>query len=85
MLADDKQKEQFQAELVIREKKEQEERKRRQEQEEENKYDIGVIKSYKVNNRSKVSSNGLKQISKRNLNLTNGKNKRVGGTPINYD
>jgi hypothetical protein len=72
-------------ELIIREKKEQEERKRRQEQEEENKYDIGVIKSYKMSNRKQVSTNGIKQISKRNLNLTNGKNKRVSGTPINYD
>lgn len=47
-------------ELIIREKKEQEERKRRQEQEEENKYDIGVIKSYKMSNRKQVSTNGIK-------------------------
>jgi hypothetical protein len=60
LLAEDKQKEQFQQELVIREKKEQEERKRRQEQEEENKYDIGVIKSYKLGTRTKVTTNGMK-------------------------
>lgn len=28
---------------------------------------------------------GTKSLSKRNLNLINGKNRRVGGTPINYD
>jgi hypothetical protein len=75
---------QFQNDLVLREKKEQEERKRRQEQEEENKYDIGIIKSYKVGSRGKSSANVTKPTSKRNLNLLNGK-KRVSGTPINID
>ena len=60
MLAEDKIKQQFQNELHFREKKEQEERKRRQEQEEENKYDIGIIKSYKIGGRGAKSINGSK-------------------------
>jgi hypothetical protein len=84
MQADDKLKQQFQNELVIREKKETDERKRRQEQEEENKYDLGIIKSYKVSNRGKTSTNGSKHVSKRNLGVINGK-KRVSANPINYD
>jgi hypothetical protein len=68
---------------VIREKKEMDERKRRQEQEEENKYDLGIIKSYKVSNRGKISANGSKHVSKRNLNVVNGK-KRHSQNPISY-
>ncbi len=60
-----------------------EERKRRQELEEENKYDLGIIKSYKTSTRKGV--NGAKSLSKRNLNQINAKNKRVNGTPINYE
>lgn len=85
MQAEDKQKQQFQNELVIREKREQEERKRRQEQDEENKYDIGIIKSYKISSKSKVGQNGNKSVSKRNVNLLNGKKQRISGTPLNYD
>jgi hypothetical protein len=81
----DKQKVHFQNDLIIREKKELEERKRRQEMEEENKYDIGIIKSYKVSNKGSKTGNGPKSVSKRSLNLVNGKNKRVSGTPINYE
>lgn len=58
---------------MIREKKEMEERKRRQEQEEENKYDLGIIKSYKVSNRGKTSTNGSKHVSRKGLNAVNGK------------
>ena len=57
MAAEDKVKQQFQNNLIFREKKELEERKKRQEQEEENKYDIGIIKSYKVG-RGKTGATG---------------------------
>lgn len=82
MMAEDKDKQCFQNDLVIREKKELEERKRRQEQEEENKYDFGIIKSYK---NSKGKNGPSQKGSKRNLNnLSNGKGKKMSGTP-NYE
>ena len=76
----------LQNELAAREKLEQEERKRRQEQEEENKYDIGIIKSYKLQNRT--SKGGINGSSKKKPGgSTNGpkSSKKVGSTPMNYD
>lgn len=76
----------LQAELTAREKLEQDERKRRQEQEEENKYEIGIIKSYKPQTRtSKGNINGSnkKKVSSTINGVKTGK--KVGGTPMNFD
>lgn len=61
------------------------ERKRRQEQEEENKYDIGIIKSYKVQTRtSKKIDGSSKKKAPGQLNGVS-KTKKISGTPMNYD
>lgn len=76
----------MQTELAAREKLEQEERKRRQEQEEENKYDIGIIKSYKL--QSRTSKGGVNGSSKKKPGgQVNGpkSGKKISGTPMNYE
>ena len=86
MIQEDSQKAQLQADLAAREKQENDERKRRQEQEEENKYDIGIIKSYKLQGRtSKGGVNGSSK--KKPSSQVNGvkSGKKVSGTPMNYD